>query len=107
MFLNLISNAIKYSPQADSVDLYIAAAKDEVLVKVQDYGIGIPKEHESKIFDRFYRVYDENNKMFPGLGMGLYISREIVERYGGKMWVESTEGKGSTFFVSLPIILFS
>ncbi len=107
VFLNLISNAIKYSPQADSVDVYIEAAKDEVLVKVQDYGIGIPKEHESKIFDRFYRVYDENNKMFPGLGMGLYISREIVERHGGKMWVESTEGKGSTFFVSLPIILFS
>jgi len=72
-------------------------------VSVRDYGIGIPKEHQQKIFDRFYRASEVRDQTFPGLGMGLYISSEIVKRHGGRLWVESTEGKGATFFISLPI----
>jgi signal transduction histidine kinase len=102
VFINLMTNAIKYSPQATSVDVSIAAANDEVLVSVRDYGVGIPEEHLSKIFERFYRVHGAQEQAFPGLGMGLYISHEIVKRHGGKIWVESTEGKGSTFYVALP-----
>ena len=103
MFINLITNAIKYSPDAKTVDVSITNAGDEVVVGVRDYGVGIPQEHQSKVFERFYRVYDDKEKNFPGLGMGLYISYEIVKRHNGKIWVESSEGKGSTFFVSLPI----
>ena len=72
-------------------------------MSVQDFGIGMSKEHLGRIFERFYRVYDGNDKTFPGLGIGLYISSEIVKRHGGKLWVESELGKGSTFSFSIPI----
>ena len=71
------------------------------MVGVQDFGIGISKEHQEKIFERFYRVYTEDEKTFPGLGMGLYISSDIIERHNGKIWVESEKGKGSTFYFTL------
>ncbi len=103
VFINLITNAIKYSPQATSVDVSIAAANDKVLVSVRDYGVGIPEEHLSRVFERFYRVHDSREKTFSGLGMGLYIANDIVKRHGGEITVESTEGKGATFSVSLPI----
>jgi PAS domain S-box-containing protein len=103
VFMNLVNNAIKYSPQADKVDIRIATVQDTVMVSVQDYGIGIPQEHLDKIFDRFYRAHDGNSNEFPGLGMGLYISHEIVKRHAGDLTVESAEGKGSTFTVSLPV----
>lgn len=104
VFVNLVNNAIKYSPEADTVDIHISTAEDTVIVSVQDYGIGIPREHLSKIFDRFYRAHDnDNSKAFSGLGMGLYISYEIVKRHGGDITVESVEGKGSTFSVFLPV----
>lgn len=103
VFTNLINNAVKYSPQAKHVDISITASQNTVTVSIRDYGIGIPQEHQQKIFDRFYRVSDVHNKTFPGLGMGLYISSEIVKRHGGRLWVESAEGKGTTFFISLPV----
>ncbi len=100
---NLISNAIKYSPKSSKVLVMLKSDQDQVSVAVQDFGIGMEKSHLSKIFDRFYRVYDTTDKTFPGLGIGLYISSEIIKRHRGKMWVESNPGKGSTFFFSLPI----
>jgi signal transduction histidine kinase len=103
VFTNLLSNAVKYSPQATHVAIFIAASQDTVTVSIRDDGIGIPKEHQPKIFDRFYRVSDGHDKTFPGLGMGLYISSEIVKRHGGRLWVESVESEGATFFLSLPI----
>jgi PAS domain S-box-containing protein len=103
VFSNLISNAVKYSPKANQVDIYLAASQNTVTVSIQDYGIGIPREHQQKIFDRFYRVSGLQDKTFPGLGMGLYISLEIVKRHGGRVWVESTGSKGATFLVSLPV----
>jgi PAS domain S-box-containing protein len=104
VFLNLMSNATKYSPSATTVDIHVTSSEDRVIVSVRDYGVGIPQAYQDKLFDRFYRVSDDKYKAFPGLGMGLYIAREIVKRHNGKIWVESAEGKGSTFFVSLPII---
>jgi PAS domain S-box-containing protein len=104
VFLNLISNAVKYSPQADTVAIRITTSQEKVIVCVQDFGVGIPQEHQGKIFERFYRVADETTKAFPGLGMGLYISSEIVKRHGGEITVESEEGKGSLLTVSLPVI---
>jgi len=103
VFTNLINNAVKYSPQATHVDIFITASQNMVTVSIRDYGIGIPQEHQPKIFDRFFRVSDVHDKTFPGLGMGLYISSEIVKRHGGRLWVESAESEGTTFFISLPI----
>ena len=103
VFINLLTNAIKFSPKAERVDVIIRPVSDIVTVSVRDYGIGIAKEHHSRIFERFYRVTSSHDNTFPGLGIGLYISHEIIRAHEGKIWVESEEGKGSTFFVSLPL----
>jgi PAS domain S-box-containing protein len=99
---NLLTNAVKYSPQADRIIVRIAETTDGVTVDVQDFGIGIEPEHLDQVFDRFYRVTSEDEKTFPGLGMGLYISHEIVRRHGGTMEVKSIKGCGSVFRVTLP-----
>lgn len=103
VFMNLIGNAIKYSPNADKVDVYLSATEDEARVSVRDYGIGISEEHQDKIFERFYRVVNKQGKSSPGLGMGLYIAHEIVQRHDGILTVSSKEGDGTTFCVTLPI----
>lgn len=102
VFTNLLTNAIKYSPKADTVIVSLKHNEKEVQVSVQDFGVGIPKKEQQKLFQRFYRV-ESTAKKFSGLGIGLYISCEIVERHGGHMWVESDEGKGSTFYFTLPL----
>jgi len=99
---NLLVNAIKYSPAAARVDVFVKPGADAVTISVRDYGIGIPRNQLHKIFDRFYRVEDSTHKGFPGLGMGLYICSEIVRHHGGQITVDSEEGHGSTFHVTLP-----
>lgn len=99
---NLITNAVKYSPQAAKVDISVATSCDAVQINVRDYGAGIPKAYQEKIFDRFYRVLDDKNRGVVGLGMGLYIASEIVKRHNGKITVASEEGKGATFSILLP-----
>jgi signal transduction histidine kinase len=103
VFTNLLSNAIKYSPQASQIDLSLEASLRMVQVRIRDYGIGIPEEHRSKLFERFYRVDTSGHNYVPGLGMGLYIVQEILQHHGGTIMVESEPGKGSTFLVSLPL----
>jgi PAS domain S-box-containing protein len=103
VFINLLTNAVKYSPQADRVDVEIASEQDHIVVRVRDYGIGILPQEQEKIFERFYCVATAKDIFSTGLGMGLYISREIVKRHEGEIAVESGEGKGSTFTVSLPL----
>jgi PAS domain S-box-containing protein len=103
VFTNLITNAVKYSPQANSVDITLSASKKTALISVRDYGVGVARAHQKHIFDRFYRVHDSSTKTFKGLGMGLYIAHDIVKRHGGDITVKSAQGKGSTFFVSLPL----
>ena len=101
---NLISNAVKYSPQADEVDIFLTLSKACACLQVRDYGIGIPKAYRDRIFERFNRgAYSTSEQAFPGLGMGLYITHEIVTHYGGDITVESEEGKGTTFSVMLPL----
>ena len=102
VFVNLLSNAIKYSPQAKKVDVLIAATASTVTIKIRDYGIGIDFKHQQRLFERFYRVSSPKDKTFPGLGIGLYIVHEIIQRHGGTITVESAEGKGATFSVTLP-----
>ena len=103
VFTNLISNAIKYSPNTKTVEIDLSTSEDAVTVRVRDHGLGIPRELRDKIFERFYRVTDPRRKAISGLGMGLYIVAEIVKHHGGTITVDSVVGKGSTFTVTLPI----
>lgn len=101
VMINLLSNAIKYSPGSDTVIVRIEKKDHEALISVQDFGIGIPRSEFAKIFERFHRVNSE--KKFQGLGLGLYIANDIIQRHKGKMWVESEQGKGTTFYFTLPL----
>jgi len=103
VFVNLLVNAIKYSPEAHKIIVTLSKTPKEVCVTVQDYGIGIAKTHQSKIFERLFQVGNEGGKNFSGLGIGLYISAAIVAQHQGRLWVESKKGKGSTFSFTLPI----
>lgn len=101
---NLLTNAIKYSPRAESVVIKTVQQGDAVLTSVQDFGIGIPREKQTHLFERFYRVEGEQALTYPGMGLGLYIAAEFVKRHQGSIWVESSEGKGATFTFSLPLL---
>lgn len=103
VLINFLTNAIKYSPDRKHIKVLLEDKGEVVQVSVQDFGIGIHEDEKEKIFDRFYRVNDKSDKTFPGLGIGLYISREIIMRHEGKIWVESTKGKGSVFKFTLPV----
>jgi PAS domain S-box-containing protein len=101
---NLLTNAIKYSPNADEVIVNTQLKNNEVFLCVEDFGVGISSENQEKVFDRFFRVKNGKKHTFPGLGLGLYISAEIIKREGGRIWIEkSAEDEGSTFCVSLPL----
>ena len=100
---NLISNAIKYSPNADQIIIHTQITDDEVSVCVEDFGIGISDDNLDKVFEQFYRVSGDLQHTFPGLGLGLYISAEIIKREHGRIWVNSVHGKGSSFCFALPI----
>jgi signal transduction histidine kinase len=98
---NLLSNAIKYSPNEKKVFVYCQKNPAEMIVKIRDFGIGVPKDEQSNIFERFYRSKGMSDSIV-GFGLGLYICRDIIHRHDGKIWVES-EKKGSTFYFSLPL----
>jgi len=102
VIINLISNAIKYSPGKTAISIKSEMLKDELKCTVTDYGIGISAEQQPFIFDRFYRV-DDSSSAFPGLGLGLYISSEIIKKHNGKMGLNSEAGKGSAFWFTLPL----
>lgn len=99
---NLISNAAKYSPGKNKILIQSIKRKNEVICAFTDFGIGIAAENIEKIFSRFFRV-EKTSYKFSGFGIGLFISHEIISEHGGRMWVESEEGKGSTFYFSLPV----
>ena len=103
VLMNYLTNAVKYSPKYNQVVVNVTSNEKEIQVAVTDFGIGIPKDKQSKVFQRFYRVNDDKYS-FMGLGIGLYISSEIIKRHNGRVWLESEEGKGSTFYFSLPLV---
>jgi PAS domain S-box-containing protein len=102
VIINLLNNAIKYSPDGDRIVLGSIVENQNIIVSVQDFGIGIAPEHMKGLFDRFYRV-DNSSARFQGLGLGLFISNEIVKRHGGSFWIESQPGEGATFYFLLPL----
>ncbi|WP_374443008.1 putative phosphothreonine lyase domain-containg protein [Epilithonimonas sp.] len=100
---NLIGNAIKYSPDSDKIHISAKATDEDcVLFSVRDFGIGIPADKKDKVFEQYYRVSGSKEHTFPGLGLGLYISSEIIKRSGGRIFVNSIEGKGSEFCFEIP-----
>ncbi len=99
---NLLTNALKYGPNADIL-VNAEVSDSKIICSVHDEGIGITKDQQDKVFDRFYRVSGQNLHTYPGLGLGLYISREIIQRHGGEIYVESEPGKGTTFYFTLPV----
>jgi signal transduction histidine kinase len=100
---NLFSNAVKYSPMGGPITVSVAVVHDVVRLSVADPGLGLAPRELGRIFERFYRVQDEVRRQIPGTGLGLYITRRLVELQGGRIWAESAgSGRGSTFHVELP-----
>ena len=101
---NLLTNAIKYSPQSEPIIVHTASDGQDITVGVQDFGVGIAPEDHQRVFDRFYRAGGPERETFPGLGLGLFISAEIIRRQRGRIWVESVPGKGALFRFTLPVV---
>lgn len=103
VLINLLTNAIRYSPNAARIIVRLSADQTDASVSVQDFGPGIAREHQQKIFERYYQVSDSSHQPFAGLGIGLYLASEIIKRHHGTIRVESVPGRGSTFSFTLPI----
>jgi PAS domain S-box-containing protein len=102
ILVNLVENAVKYSPGGGRIELSVEASDGAVLFHVADEGLGIPAEERPRIFEKFYRLDPDMTQGVGGTGLGLYICSELVERMGGRIWVESEEGRGSAFSFELP-----
>lgn len=102
VLLNFLTNAIKYSPKSRKIVISLSQDGTRAIVAIQDFGIGIPINYKDKIFERFFRASHTENK-FPGFGMGLFISSEIIKSHNGSVWVDTEPGKGSTFYFALPV----
>lgn len=106
VFVNLVDNAIKFTPKG-GVDVTINGDNKQVTVGVHDQGIGISKNEINHLFQKFYRIDNTATREIGGTGLGLYLCRQIIELYNGRIWVESEEGKGSSFYFSLPRLTYS
>jgi signal transduction histidine kinase len=102
---NLLSNAVKYSPQGGPIELSLREVDEPhtALLSIRDRVIGIPENSQARLFGRFVRAENARAAEITGAGLGLYLSRELVERHGGRLWFESQEGAGSTFSLTLPL----
>jgi signal transduction histidine kinase len=103
VLVNLLSNAIKFSPGGGEIEARVVIVGAEAVVSVRDEGVGIPAERQGQIFERFYRAHADTEHDYGGMGIGLYYSRELIARHGGRMWFESERGRGATFSFSLPL----
>jgi len=103
VFVNLIGNAVKYSSEENPVEVSIGKQDHVALVQVRDHGKGIPRDQQERIFETFYRTPDTQTSSKRGLGLGLAIAKDIIQRHEGRIWCESEPGQGSTFFVELPL----
>jgi signal transduction histidine kinase len=103
VLLNLVENAIKYSPDGGRVQIELARSERSVRWVVSDEGLGIPPSERRRVFEKFYRLDPNMTRGIGGTGLGLYISRELVRRLNGRIWVEGNNGKGSRFNVELPL----
>lgn len=103
VFQNLIENAIKYSNESGKIFVSLKQKENEIEVSIRDTGIGIREEDKNNIFNKFFRTQNAIEKDHIGSGLGLFTTKNIVEKHNGKIWFENQQGEGTTFFVSLPI----
>ena len=103
VIINLLNNAIKFSPDNSSINVKVRREKDDILFEVQDFGRGVPEDKQIKIFETFYQVDSKGDRKFGGVGLGLSISKGIIQAHSGDIWVESTLDTGSTFRFTLPL----
>jgi two-component system phosphate regulon sensor histidine kinase PhoR len=103
VFVNLVHNAVKFSPDGGVVAVHVRPGDGEVVAAIEDQGIGISRADQARIFERFYKA-DRARVRGGGTGLGLSIARHVVERHGGRIWVESEEGRGSTFLFAIPVV---
>lgn len=101
VIVNFLTNAIKYSPGTNEIDVTVNVKDGELYLAVKDFGIGMSPEQQQRVFDKFYRV-EETSQRFPGLGIGLFISSEIISRHQGRVGLNSEYGKGSEFYFIIP-----
>jgi len=99
---HLLKNSIKFSPKGSTINIHLSRLSDFIKVSITDYGLGVDYRYQKKIFETFYRV-DDIQKQYPGIGIGLYISNQIIRKHGGTLWVESAIGEGATFSFTLPL----
>jgi signal transduction histidine kinase len=102
VLINLMQNAVKYSGISRRVEITVTTDDAEVTTAVRDFGVGIPPEQQQHVFDRFFRASNVRDRQ-SGLGLGLFIASTIVTRHGGRMWLESIQGAGTTFYFTLPL----
>ncbi|MCL4259895.1 MAG: HAMP domain-containing histidine kinase, partial [Anaerolineales bacterium] len=100
---NLIENAIKYTPESGAVTVHVQSPSNALIFAVQDSGIGISESDQARLFEKFYRGTNRDALLQRGTGLGLAIVKSIAEQHGGKVWVESVLGKGSIFFIQIPL----
>ncbi|MGR3176617.1 MAG: sensor histidine kinase [Candidatus Anammoxibacter sp.] len=103
VLFNLLSNAIKFTPENGKIMIEGAINKNELLISVTDTGIGIKEEYQTEIFDEFYQIDGSQTREYEGTGLGLALTKRIIDLHGGKIWVESEESKGSKFLFTLPV----
>ncbi len=103
VLVNLLDNAIKFSPEGGDIRIQVGAREGRAVVSIQDPGMGIPRERQAQVFQRFYRAHEGLASDRGGMGIGLHLSEQLILSHGGRLWFESEEGKGSTFSFSLAL----
>jgi two-component system, OmpR family, clock-associated histidine kinase SasA len=101
---NFVNNSIKYTPDEGHIEVRLSTDQTRIMFEVEDNGYGISEERQGRLFQRFYRAREDATEHIPGTGLGLSLVKTVIERHGGKVWVRSALGKGSTFGFSLPLL---
>jgi two-component system phosphate regulon sensor histidine kinase PhoR len=104
VLVNILENAIKYSPGTPEIEIFTENVKDMILIKVRDHGLGMSKIAQKRVFEKFYREHTGDLHNVKGHGLGLAYVKRIVEDHNGQVYVESEKGKGSTFIIKIPLI---